>query len=98
MSEFTCELDANLPAEVRAGAKAEATVTVRRTSEPIESVVLSLDAYNVRQPLKRVDESTFQMTLRLPPFTPRGTYQLSLWAISTSGHKSSPTAFQVRVR
>ena len=98
MAFFTCRLKIDIPSEVRVGIPATATVVVEETSAPIKSVVCSIDAYGIRQSLKRVDATTFRMSLTVPAIAPRGNYKISVWAVSEDGRKSEPSTHLVTLR
>jgi hypothetical protein len=99
MPGFACTLNiSNLPAEVRRGSSITGTVTAVSCNAPIRSVVIASDSYGISQRLRKVNENTFQLDLKVPFLVPAGKFNYSVWAVSESGESSARQAGSVVIR
>ena len=99
MADFSCTLTfQNFPTETSPGSMIKAAAEVSENTAPVRSVIFSVDAYGIRQSFKKESDSRFVLNFMVPFDAPRGTYKVSVWAVSEDGDKSAVQVLQVAVK
>jgi len=96
MTDFNCTIKMlNFSKNVSVGTSIKLVAEVVETNKPIRNVIFCVDKFNMRNALKKSDDTHFSLDFPIPPGTAGGNYAVSIWAVSEDGERSEPLKFEV---
>ena len=99
MADFTCTIKIEkFPPVVSVGTSIRITAEAVDANKPVRSVIFCVDKYNMRNALKKGEDGKFRLDFPIPTGTAGGLYDVSFWAVSEEGERSTPLKLKVTLK
>jgi hypothetical protein len=99
MADFNCTIKMDrFSTNVSVGSTIKLVAEIVETNKPVRSVIFCVDKFNMRNALRRENETKFKLDFPIPPGTSGGNYSVSIWAVSEDGERSTPLKYEVLLK